>query len=191
MKIKNKWKLGLLFLGALVLTGCTKSFVTVQDKVNMMIIYQNQEVSEGKTNLDQIVENVNKTGNYFAPSEAFFDYIEENVAETVHTMYATATLKVNDVEKAYSDYTLDELLQDGATRDAFVLSNEYALTKYAKEKATTSPPVTARSISLRSLKSPLAREPNNKTFLILYFIASFLMDSISSSLNPYIIIYSF
>ena len=76
MKIKNKWKLGLLFLGALVLTGCTKSFVTVQDKANMMIIYQNQEVSEGKTNLDQIVENVNKTGSYFAPSEQFFDYIE-------------------------------------------------------------------------------------------------------------------
>ena len=137
MKIKNKWKLGLLFLGALVLTGCTKSFVTVQDKANMMIIYQNQEVSEGKTNLDQIVENVNKTGSYFSPSEQFFDYIEENVAETVHTMYATATLKVNDVEKQYSDYTLDELLQEGATRDAFVLSNEYALTKYAKEKATT------------------------------------------------------
>ena len=134
MNKKNLWKTGLLFFGAILLTGCTKSFVTVQDKSNMMYIYETTETAEGQTNLDRIVKTVNDTGNYFAPSDAFFDYIEEKVADSVKRNYG---YRVVIGDKPYSQIELSELLEEGATRDAFVASNEYALTKYAKENSTS------------------------------------------------------
>ena len=81
MKNSNIWKFGLLFLGAVVLTGCTQSFATVQDKANVLASYERSEVTvneETKTQLENIVDTVNETGVYFAPSDAFFDYIEKN-----------------------------------------------------------------------------------------------------------------
>ena len=81
--MKKIWKVGLLFLGIFVLAGCTRSFVTIQDKSNMMINYENGIAEENKTNLDKIIEDVNKTGVYFAPSNDYFDYIEHKIVDTV------------------------------------------------------------------------------------------------------------
>lgn len=69
--MKKIWKVGLLFLGIFVLAGCTRSFVTIQDKSNMMVNYENGIAEENKTNLDKIIEDVNKTGVYFAPSNDY------------------------------------------------------------------------------------------------------------------------
>lgn len=132
MKKKNLWKVGLLFLGVLVLTGCTNSFTTIQDKANMMINYENITDAENKTNLENIKESVKDAG-YYAPSDKFFAYMESRIAESVKTNYASTLLD----GKKYSEYQLDELVQDGATRDLFVKTNEYALVKYAKEKTTS------------------------------------------------------
>ena len=45
MKNSNIWKFGLLFLGAVVLTGCTQSFATVQDKANVLAAYEQTEIT--------------------------------------------------------------------------------------------------------------------------------------------------
>ena len=132
--MKKIWKVGLLFFGIFVLAGCTRSFVTIQDKSNMMINYENGIAEENKTNLDKIIEDVNKTGVYFAPSNDYFDYVEHKIVDTVKVNYGTATLKIDAEEKTYDSLTKEELLTEGATRDAFKKSNEYALVKYAKEK---------------------------------------------------------
>ena len=128
--MKKIWKVGLLFLGIFVLAGCTRSFVTIQDKSNMMINYENGIAEENKTNLDKIIEDVNKTGVYFAPSNDYFDYVEHKIVDTVKVNYGTATLKIDAEEKTYDSLTKEELLTEGATRDAFKKSDEYALVKY-------------------------------------------------------------
>lgn len=135
--MKKIWKVGLLFLGIFVLAGCTRSFVTIQDKSNMMVNYENGIAEENKTNLDKIIEDVNKTGVYFAPSNDYFDYVEHKIVDTVKVNYGTAILKIDAEEKTYDSLTKEELLTEGATRDAFKKSNEYALVKYAKEKTTS------------------------------------------------------
>ena len=122
--MKKIWKVGLLFLGIFVLAGCTRSFVTIQDKSNMMINYENGIAEENKTNLDKIIEDVNKTGVYFAPSNDYFDYVEHKIVDTVKVNYGTATLKIDAEEKKYDSLTKEELLTEGATRDAFKKSNE-------------------------------------------------------------------
>ena len=127
--MKKIWKVGLLFLGIFVLAGCTRSFVTIQDKSNMMINYENGIAEENKTNLDKIIEDVNKTGVYFAPSNDYFDYVEHKIVDTVKVNYGTATLKIDAEEKTYDSLTKEELLTEGATRDAFKKSDEYALVK--------------------------------------------------------------
>lgn len=141
MQKTSKWKLlGVAFLGAVVLTGCTKSFCTVQDKANMMVMFQNTTNKDGKSNMEVIIETVDKTGNYFSPSDKFFEYVETKTVDEVKANYGSATLTYKEGEEekttAYTDLTNEQLLQDGAIRDAFVQTNEYALTKYAKAKAT-------------------------------------------------------
>ena len=111
---KNLWKVGLLFLGALVLTGCTASFTTVQDKANMLAHYESTIVKykeKDVTNIEAIVEEVNDAG-YTAPSEDFFDYIEAKVATEVKVSYATTRLTINGEEKSYNDLSLETLLED-------------------------------------------------------------------------------
>ena len=76
---KNLFKVGLLFLGALVLTGCTKSFSTIQDKANMMIVYENTKVDD-KTTMETIISSVKDKG-YYVPSENYFNYVEEKIVE--------------------------------------------------------------------------------------------------------------
>ena len=148
MKLSNKWKFGLLFLGAVVLTGCTQSFATIQDKTNVLAAYETATITVGeetKTNLENVIDTVNETGTYFAPSEAFFSYIEKNVATRVKETYSTRTVRVGEVvlqdadgkALTYDDLTLDQLLTDTSVREIYVKSNEYALVKYAKEEATT------------------------------------------------------
>ena len=44
MKLSTKWKLGLLFLGGIILTGCTQSFATIQDKANVLATYEQTTV---------------------------------------------------------------------------------------------------------------------------------------------------
>lgn len=136
MKKKNLWKVGLLFLGVLVLTGCTNSFTTIQDKANMMIAYENITDSEGKTNLENIKKSVEDNG-YLAPSDNFYKYMEYRIADSVKVNYSTATLMIDGSEVAYKDLTLEQLVQDGVTRDLFVQTNEYALVKYAKERTNS------------------------------------------------------
>ena len=128
---KNLFKVGLLFLGALVLTGCTKSFSTIQDKANMMIVYENTKVDD-KTTMETIISSVKDKG-YYVPSENYFNYVEEKIVDNVKTNYASATL--NGI--AYSDISKESLLNEGETRTNFVQSNEYALIKYAKEKTNS------------------------------------------------------
>ena len=146
MKNSNIWKFGLLFLGAVVLTGCTQSFATVQDKANVLAAYEQTEVTVGeetKTQLENIVDTVNDTGVYFAPSEAFFNYIEKNVATRVREVYSTRTVKHGEevLKNAegnpitYDELTVDQLLNDTNVRSIYVKTNEYALVKYAKEEA--------------------------------------------------------
>ena len=133
---KNLWKVGLLFLGGLVLTGCTASFTTVQDKANMMTHYENTVVTynnEKMTNLEAIVKQVNASG-YTAPSEYFFDYIEAKVVEEVTENYKTNEITINGVTKSYSELSVDELLEDTITREVFIKTNEYSLVKYAESK---------------------------------------------------------
>ena len=141
MQKKTKWKIAALFIGLVALTGCTKSFCTVQDKANMMVTYERADAGNDKTNLQVIIEDVNKTDLYFAPSETFFVYIEEKVAETVKSYYSstelTYTVEGEEVTKKYSDIQVTELTSEGAVRSAFIESNEYALTKYAKEGSTS------------------------------------------------------
>lgn len=141
MQKKTKWKIAALFIGLVALTGCTKSFCTVQDKANMMVTYERADAGNDKTNLQVIIEDVNKTDLYFAPSETFFVYIEEKVAETVKSYYSstelTYTVEGEEVTKKYSDIQVTELTSEGAVRSAFIESNEYALTKYAKEGTTS------------------------------------------------------
>ena len=127
--MKKIWKVGLLFLGIFVLAGCTRSFVTIQDKSNMMINYENGIAEENKTNLDKIIEDVNKTGVYFAPSNDYFDYVEHKIVDTVKVNYGTATLKIDAEEKTYDSLTKEEILTEGAPRDAFNKSNEYVIGK--------------------------------------------------------------
>ena len=128
---KNLFKVGLLFLGALVLTGCTKSFSTIQDKANMMIVYENTKVDD-KTTMETIISSVKDKG-YYVPSENYFNYVEEKIVDNVKTNYASATL--NGI--AYSDISKESLLTAGETRTNFVQSNEYAIIKYAKEKTNS------------------------------------------------------
>lgn len=141
MKKSNKWKIGLLFMGIAILTGCTKSFCTIQDKVNMMYIYEITENKEGKTNLEQICDTVNETGSYFAPSEAFFSYIEEKVAIEVKREYYSRTITYLDDQTetttTYERLQVSDLLSPSPIREAFVKSNEYALVKYAKANSNS------------------------------------------------------
>ena len=133
---KNLWKVGLLFLGALVLTGCTASFTTVQDKANMLVHYESTIVKyndKDVTNIEAIVGEVNAAG-YTAPSEDFFDYIEAKVATEVKVSYATSKITINNEEKSYNDLSLETLLEDTATREVFVKTNEYSLVKYAEAR---------------------------------------------------------
>lgn len=133
---KNLWKVGLLFLGALVLTGCTASFTTIQDKANILAGYENTTVTynnESMTNKEAIVKQVNASG-YTAPSEDFFNYIEAQVVKEVKISYGTSTIKINGEEKTYNELTALELLADTATREAFVQTNEYSLVKFAEAK---------------------------------------------------------
>lgn len=135
--MKKIWKLGLLFFGALVLAGCTRSFCTIQDKSNMMIVYENTIVEGNKTNLDKIIEDVNNTGNYYAPSEKYFTYIEGKIVDKIMKNYGTATINVDGKDVSYNELTKEELLNEGTTRSVFVKTDEYALVKYAKEKTTS------------------------------------------------------
>lgn len=128
---KNLFKVGLLFLGALVLTGCTKSFSTIQDKANMMIVYENTKVDD-KTTMETIISSVKDKG-YYVPSENYFNYVEEKIVENVQKNYGSATLD----GMPYSDISKESLLNEGETRTNFVQSNEYALIKYAKEKTNS------------------------------------------------------
>lgn len=145
MNKKNLWKCGLLFFGALILTGCTQSFGTVQDKANVLCLYEQAETdvtdadgnTETKTNLQIIIETVENTGMYYVPSEAFFDYIEENVATKVKSAYGQHTIQLADGQtKQYSDLTVEQLWKDAEIYASFKKTNEYALVKYAKENAT-------------------------------------------------------
>lgn len=135
--MKKIWKLGLLFFGALVLAGCTRSFCTIQDKSNMMIVYENTIVEGNKTNLDKIIEDVNNTGNYCAPSENYFAFIENKIVDKIKENYGTATINVDGKDVSYNELTKEELLNEGTTRSVFVKTDEYALVKYAKEKTTS------------------------------------------------------
>lgn len=135
--MKKIWKLGLLFFGALVLAGCTRSFCTIQDKSNMMIVYENTIVEGNKTNLDKIIEDVNNTGNYYAPSENYFAFIENKIVDKIKENYGTATINVDGKDVSYNELTKEELLNEGTTRSVFVKTDEYALVKYAKEKTTS------------------------------------------------------
>ena len=134
--MKKIWKVGLLFLGIFVLAGCTRSFVTIQDKSNMMINYENGIAEENKTNLDKIIEDVNKTGVYFAPSNDYFDYVEHKIVDTVKVNYGTATLKIDAEEKTYDSLTKEELLTEGATIDSFNKSIEYELVNVIGKQLT-------------------------------------------------------
>ncbi len=140
MNKSKKWKIGLLFMGVALLSGCTKSFCTVQDKVNMMYVYETTVNNNGETNLQQIVNTVNETGSYYAPTEAFFNYIEENVAATVVNEYYTYTLTFieneQEIVKTYQEIGAEALISNQDIRKAFVNTNEYALVKYAKEFST-------------------------------------------------------
>lgn len=147
MNKSKKWKVGLLFMGLAILTGCTRSFCTIQDKANMMYLYESTVNADGKTNLDQLVESVNKTESYFAPSEQYFTYIEERVAEEVLYKYSVANLTYKNgdemVTTTYSKISESEelhksLLTEGTElRKAFVKTNEYSLVKYAEANATS------------------------------------------------------
>lgn len=133
---KNLWKVGLLFLGALVLTGCTASFTTVQDKSNMMVYYENKIVTYGEeeiTNQEAIVKDVAKNG-YVTPTDDFFNYIEVKVANEVKASYGTSTITVDETKLTYNELSVDQLVSEGAIRDIFISTNEYSLVKYAKAK---------------------------------------------------------
>lgn len=135
--MKKIWKIGLLFLGTLVLAGCTRSFCTIQDKANMMIIYENTKVDENKTNLNKIVEDVNNTNVYFAPSNDYFEYVEHKIVDSVLENYGYATINIEGRDVSYSELSKTDLLTEGNVRNTFVQTNEYALVKYAKAKTTS------------------------------------------------------
>lgn len=141
MKRKTKWKFVALLGGILVLAGCTNSFCTVQDKAHMMVNFETATNDEGKTNLEVIIDTVNENESYFAPSDEYFTYVEERVASIVIKYYSTEELTyvVNDVEqsKTFGTMTVEELTTNADINKAFVQSDEYALTKYAKEGSTS------------------------------------------------------
>ena len=141
MKRKTKWKFVALLGGILVLAGCTNSFCTVQDKAHMMVNFETATNDEGKTNLEVIIDTVNENESYFAPSDEYFTYVEERVASIVIDYYSTEELTyvVNDIEqtKTFGTMTVEELTTDADINKAFVQSDEYALTKYAKEGSTS------------------------------------------------------
>ena len=140
MKLSTKWKLGLLFLGGIILTGCTQSFATIQDKANVLATYEQTTVVQSektKTNLEVIIDTVNETGTYKAPTEKFFTYIEENVVERVKHEYGHHTITYGDQTKKYDELTNDDLLNNQEIRAVFIKTNEYSLVKYAKENATS------------------------------------------------------
>lgn len=141
MTKKRAYKIGAFILGALILTGCTKSFATLQDEVNVYSHYETSVSSEDSTknNLEKIKYDVEQSG-YHAPSEKFFDYIEERVVDEFLNNYSSYTYYVaGDYNEATStvvtSFTKEDLMIGGKSRSYFVLSNEYSLVKYAKAKS--------------------------------------------------------
>lgn len=140
MNKKSMWKIAALFLGAVVLTGCTESFTTVQDKANTINHYD-ISIVEGTetTGFEALTKTVIDNG-YIVPSNNFFNYIEKNVAEKVIENYPSSYVG-NFVDQTgnkvvYSTLTVEKLLEAGELRNAFIQTNEYAVVKFAKEKST-------------------------------------------------------
>ena len=89
--------------------------------------------------------------------------------------------------KILPSFSIDSLNSSCMSRSRFTISySRRVLVSSSTSNANLakSPPVTAISISLVLLKSPLALEPKRITFSISYFCARFRISSITSGLIP-------